>query len=139
MDRLAFGLTDMLFKDLAVPFQRYQGTTELAFVPDFEVKETKEAIVLKADLPGIKLGDIDVQVHGSQLTIAGKRDREETKEGERYTMFERSYGSFARAFTLPETVNAQALEAELQDGVLTLTLPKIPEAKPQKITVRAAK
>lgn len=140
MDKLALGFGDMLrwdpFKDF-VPFQRYQGTTELAFAPDFEVKETKANIVLRADMPGVKAEDVNVELHGNQLTITGRRSREEKQEGDRYTLMERSYGSFVRAFTVPDGLDSKALEAELKDGVLTLTLPKVPEAQPQKITVRA--
>lgn len=108
------------------------------FVPDFEVKETKEAFVFKADLPGIKESDLDVRLSQNRLTIAGKRESEKTDKGDTFYAYERSYGSFSRSFTLPEGVNADNVKAELKDGVLTIELAKPPELQPKKISVKNA-
>ncbi len=106
------------------------------FTPRFDVKETKDSYMFKADLPGVKEQDVDVSVTGNRLTVSGKRDEERTEEGERYYAYERSYGSFSRAFTLPEGVDADAVRAELKNGVLTIRIPKRPEVQPRRITVQ---
>jgi HSP20 family protein len=112
------------------------GSRELAFVPSFEVKETKDAYVFKADLPGIREEDLDLSLTGNRLTVAGRREEEKREEDERYFAFERSYGSFSRSFTLPEGVDVEHANAELRDGVLTVSLPKRPEVKPKRIEVK---
>jgi HSP20 family protein len=112
------------------------GSRELVFVPSFEVKETKDAYVFKADLPGIREEDLDLSLTGNRLTVSGKREEEQREEAERYFAFERSYGSFSRSFTLPEGVDVEHANAELRDGVLTLSLPKRPEVKPKRIEVK---
>ncbi len=107
----------------------------LAFVPTFEVKETKDAFIFKADLPGVEEKDLEITLTGDRITVSGKRESEKREEGERFYAYERSYGSFSRAFTLPEGVNPDAVNAELKNGVLTLRLPKRPEVQPKRITV----
>jgi HSP20 family protein len=103
----------------------------------FDVKETKEAFIFKADLPGMKSEDLDVKLTQNRLTITGKREAEKTEKGETFYMYERSFGSFTRAFTLPEGVDANMIDADLKDGVLTLTLPKKPEVQPKQINVKS--
>lgn len=80
---------------------------EPGFSAAFEVKETKEAFIFKADLPGIKAEDLDVVLTQNRLTIRGKREAEKSEKGETFYTFERSYGSFARSFTLPEGVDSK--------------------------------
>ena len=126
-----------LLAEYGFPFTRYTEREVETFVPRFEVKETKDALVLKADLPGVKSEDIDVSVKGDLLTVSGKREQEKQTNEEHWHMVERSFGSFTRSFTLPEAVDTKALDAELKDGVLTLTLPKAPEAKPQRVQIKA--
>ncbi len=106
------------------------------FFPAFEVKETKDAFVFKADLPGIQEKDLEIQLTGNRLTLTGKREAEKEEKNDTYFIYERSYGSFARAFTLPEGVDAEHIRAELKDGVLNLVLPKKPEMMPKKIDVK---
>lgn len=107
-----------------------------AFSPSFEVKETNEAFVLKADLPGVDEKDMDIAVHNGTLTVSGNRTAEERKEGESYVLYERQYGSFSRSFALPEMADGERIEAALTNGVLTLTIAKRAEAKPRKIAIR---
>ena len=108
-----------------------------AFAPDFEVRENKDAFVFKADLPGVKLDDVEIAITGDRLTVKGKRDVEaETKDDTIYT-YERSYGSFIRTFTLPGGVDAEHAKSELKDGVLTLVVPKTAEAQAKKIPIGA--
>jgi len=109
----------------------------LGFVPTFEVKETSDAFVFKADLPGVKESDLDISLSGDRLTISGKRESEEREEGETWYAYERSYGSFTRSFTLPAGADPDHIDADLRDGVLTLTVAKRPEAQPKKIEVKA--
>jgi HSP20 family protein len=111
----------------------------LVFNPTFEVKETKDGYLFKADLPGVKEKDLDISLTASRLTIAGRREEEEKREDERYYTYERAYGAFSRSFTLPEGVDPDSVHAELRDGVLTLNIAKKPEVKPKKIEVAAVK
>jgi len=109
----------------------------LTFVPAFEVKETKDAFIFKADLPGVDEKDLEVTITGDRIVVSGKREFEKRDESDRFYTYERSYGSFSRAFTLPEGVNPDAVNADLKNGVLTLTLPKRPEIHPRRIQVGA--
>jgi HSP20 family protein len=114
------------------------GRQASAYVPAFEVKETTEAFVLKADVPGVAEADLDIAVHNNVLTISGTRHAEERKEGESFALYERQYGSFSRSFALPETANGDRVEANLDGGVLVLTIWKKAEAKPRKIALQKA-
>ena len=123
------------------PFQRmapfWQEEQPARFVPDFEVKETKEGFLFKADVPGIKEKDLEVTMTGDRLTITGKREVEMKETTDTYYACERSYGSFTRSFTLPEgTGSGDRIHAELNQGVLTLLLPKKPELQPRRIELK---
>ena len=107
-----------------------------AYVPPFEVKETNDAFVLKADVPGVSESDFDIAVHNNVLTVSGTRKAEERQEGESFALYERQYGSFSRSFALPDTADGDRIEAKLENGVLTLTITKKAEAKPRKIALR---
>ena len=107
-----------------------------AFTPAFEVKETADQFVLKADLPGVTENDIDINVHNAVLTVSGSRQAEERKEGESFALYERQYGSFSRSFSLPDMADGERIEAKLENGVLTLTIAKKAEAKPRKIALK---
>jgi HSP20 family protein len=107
----------------------------MTFVPAFEVKETKDAFVFKADLPGVEEKDLDITVTGDRISVSGKRESEQREEGERFYAFERNFGSFTRSFTLPEGVNTDGIQADLENGVLTLSLPKHPETQPKRISL----
>lgn len=111
---------------------------EQVFVPTFEVFERKDGYVFKADLPGVKQEDLDITLNANRLTVSGKREAEERKEGERFYAYERSFGTFTRSFTLPEGVDAEHVAAELKNGVLTLVVPKKPDVQPKKITIKAS-
>lgn len=78
-----------------------QGTREGGFVPDFEVKETQDAFIFKADVPGVEEKDLEITLAENRLTISGKREEERRDESDRYYAYERNYGSFSRTFTLP--------------------------------------
>lgn len=113
----------------------YAGRQVSAFSPAFEVKETTEAFVLKADLPGVSESEIDIAVHNDVLSVSGNRQSEERKDGESYALYERQFGSFTRSFSLPETADGERISAKLDNGVLTLTIAKKAAAKPRKIAL----
>lgn len=119
------------------PFVAGREATEMGFIPTFEVKETKDGYWFKADLPGVKESDLDIQLSGNTLTVSGRREAEERDESETWYAYERSYGSFTRTFTLPEGADADNAKADLKDGVLSVVVPKRPEMQPKKIQVKA--
>jgi len=109
-----------------------------AFVPSVEVRETPESYLVKADLPGVKMEDVKVTLAANVLRIEGHRNEEKREEKDRFHVTERSYGVFARAFALPEGTDADAVVADMKDGVLTVTIPKRPEEKPRHIPIGGA-
>ena len=114
----------------------FGGRPATAFAPAFEVKETTDSFVLRADLPGVAEADLDIAVHNNVLTVSGSRAAEERKEGESYALYERQFGSFSRSFSLPDMADGEKTEAKLDNGVLTLTIAKKVEAKPRKIALK---
>jgi HSP20 family protein len=109
-----------------------------AWAPAVDIYETEHELVVKADLPDIDPKDLDIRVENNILTIRGERKFEKQVNEDKYLRVERSYGFFARSFTLANTVNAEAIKADYQNGVLTLTIPKREEAKPKQIKVNVA-
>ncbi len=108
-----------------------------SFDPGFDVRETKDAFVIEADLPGVEENDLDVTLTGNRLEIHGKREsKQETQDEEgRYYCCERAYGSFSRAFTLPDGIDSDHASSDFKNGVLKIRVPKKPEAQPRKINV----
>ena len=115
-----------------------EETTLGAWTPSCDIFEEGDNIVVKAELPGVEKGDIDVQVENNVLTLRGERKREKEVKSENLYRAERFYGSFARSFTLPVTVDTGKILAEYRDGVLQVTLPKVEEAKPRRIKVQTS-
>jgi HSP20 family protein len=107
-----------------------------SFVPSFEVKETNEEFVVRADLPGVEEKDVDVSLHNGVLSISGTRTSEQRKEGEAYYVHERQYGAFSRSFALPDSADAEKVTASLATGVLTVTIGKRAQAQPRKIAFK---
>ena len=105
------------------------------WVPAVDIKETENDLVLKADIPDVDMKDIDVRVENGTLTLRGERKFENEKKEGSWHRVERSYGTFERAFALPETVNFDDVKADYKNGVLTITLPKKEIAKPRQIKV----
>jgi len=102
-----------------------------------DILETENELVLKADLPDIDLKDVEIQVENGTLTVKGERKFEKRDTGkEGYHRIERSYGTFVRCFSLPETVESDKVGAEYKNGVLTITMPKKELAKPRAIKVK---
>jgi HSP20 family protein len=117
-------------------FDPYARSAASAFSPTFDVKETPEFFVVRADLPGVEDKDVDVSIHNGVLTITGSRQAEERKEGESFYLYERQFGSFSRSFALPDSADTDKVEAGLRSGVLELRIGKRSEAKPRKIAVK---
>jgi HSP20 family protein len=122
-----------LFNDV---FDRKGEESSLsAWAPAVDIYETEHELVVKADLPDVDPKDLDIRVENNILTIRGERKFEKKVSEENYLRVERSYGSFARSFSLANTVNPDAIKADYQNGVLTLSVPKREEAKPKQIKV----
>ena len=104
-------------------------------VPSVDIFETENDLVLRADLPDVKLEDIEVRVENQTLTLKGERKFEENNDVRGYHRIERSYGSFTRSFTVPSTVDPEKVGAEFKNGVLTVKLPKKEAAKPRQVKI----
>lgn len=123
-----------LFDD---PFFRIQPNDSAltAWSPAVDIYETENELTLKADLPGLQEKDLDVRVENNMLTIRGERKWEKNVSEDNYLRVERSYGSFSRSFSLPSTVNTDAIRAEYKNGVLEVHMPKREESKPRQVKV----
>jgi len=104
-----------------------------------DMYETGDAVIVKTAIPGVKAEDVDVSITGDTLTIKGETRAEEEVKEENYIRRECRYGSFCRSLTVPVSIVADKAEAEFENGVLTLTLPKAEEVKPKPIKVKAKK
>jgi HSP20 family protein len=130
-------MRDMLRWDPFREMAAFPAVEAAPYAPAFEVKETKDAFVFKADLPGVKESDLEVSLVGNRLAISGKRESEKEEKADTYYALERSYGSFTRSFTLPADIDSEHIKAELKSGELTLVVPKAPAAVAKKIPVGA--
>ncbi|MCJ7503517.1 MAG: Hsp20/alpha crystallin family protein [Acidobacteriia bacterium] len=132
---------DRLFREaFSPPFGQREGELSTrAWAPAVDIFETENSIVLKAELPGVDPKDVEVRVEDNTLYLKGERKFENETKEENYHRIERSYGSFARSFALPNSMDAEKVAAEYQDGLLTLTLPKREEAKPKTIKINVSK
>ena len=113
------------------------GKRQESWLPAVDVFDTKEAVVLKAELAGMKPDDIQIEVEDNVLTIKGERRFEEKVEQDRYYRVERRFGSFQRSLALPQGVRADDIQASYEDGILEVRVPKAEEEQPRKITVTA--
>lgn len=124
-----------LFQD----FNRGQGQEELLttgnFIPPVDVYEDEHKITLKLEIPGIDQKDVDIRYENNTLTVRGERKFEKEEKEENFHRIERSYGSFARSFSLPNTIDQDNIHAEYANGVLKIDLAKRAEAKPKQIKV----
>jgi len=105
--------------------------------PSVDVTETEDAVVVRAEVPGLEAKDVDLSIVGDVLTISGEKKEEEKEEKEKnYTHREVRYGSFSRSLQLPASVDVENVQAECKKGVLTVTLPKTEKEKARKIAVK---
>ena len=111
------------------------GGTLRRWMPAMDLTETADHFVLRADLPGLSEEDVNIEVEERVLTISGERKAEHTENKDGYHRVERAFGSFSRSLTLPEGVNAEAVSASFDRGVLEVQIPKPEERKPRKISI----
>jgi HSP20 family protein len=109
--------------------------TNRPWAPAVDIYETENELVFKADLPEVELKDLDVRVENQTLTITGERKFEKKENSKGYHRVERSYGNFARSFSVPSAFDTDQINANFKSGVLTITLPKKEAAKPRQIKV----
>jgi HSP20 family protein len=115
------------------------GGRQESWLPAVDVFDKQDAVVLKAELPGMDPDQIQIEVEDNVLTIKGERRFEETVDEERYYRVERRFGSFQRSLALPQGVKADEIGASYEDGILVVTVPKAEEEKPKRIEVKAKK
>ena len=132
-----WGLLSQLQRELE---RAHEGTGEgsiatAEWAPAVDIKEEADKFVLQADIPGVKPEDIDVSMEEGVLTIKGEKKTEAKIEEKNYKRIERTYGSFYRRFSLPDTANPDAISAKSKHGVLEITIPKREAVQPKKINV----
>lgn len=131
------------FETFPAGFRLFQDSVNRLFaepngrpwVPPVDIQETDHQLIVKADVPDTEMKDIDVRLENGTLTLRGERKFEAKKTEGGWHRVERSYGTFERVFTLPDTVQAEGVKADYKNGVLTVTLPKKEMAKPRQIKV----
>jgi HSP20 family protein len=131
-------MRDLMSWDPFREMMPYFPEVTAGFTPTFEIKETGNHYIFKADVPGVKEADLSITVTGNRLTIAGKREEERREHSDTLYTYERSYGDFSRSFTLPEGADMNAVTADLKDGVLTVTLKKPPQLQPKRVEIQSA-
>jgi HSP20 family protein len=112
------------------------GATLRRWIPPMDLVETDEHFVLKADLPGLDEGDVNIEVEDNVLTVSGERKAEHEDKREGYVRVERAYGSFRRSLTLPEGIDPEAVSASFEKGVLEVRIPKPEQRKPRKVAIQ---
>ena len=125
------------FFDTPTAAEGGNGTSARRWIPAMDLVETEDAFVLKADLPGVTESDVNVEVEDNVLTVSGERKAEHEDKREGYVRVERSYGSFRRSLTLPEGVDADAVSASFDRGVLEVRIPKPEQRKPHRVRISA--
>ena len=116
----------------------FGGSESAGWVPRVNVEETKDHLVLTAELPGLRPEDVEIEVENNVLTLRGRKEEtREEKDEPRYHVWERRHGTFQRSFSLPRTVSADKIGATFEHGVLRVEMPKAAEAKGRKIEIRA--
>lgn len=128
-------LFDEAFRDLLAPLQATADTRLGSWTPAVDIRETEDALVLQAELPGLEKDDLEITIEDHVLTLRGERrlDRDETRES--FHRVERAYGQFSRTFQLPTSVRMDGVKAQFANGLLTLELPKVEAAKPHRVEI----
>ncbi len=124
-----------LFDDFFSPLMTRPEWTEGVWSPSVDVSETKDNVVIKAEMPGMTKDDVRISIQNDTITLKGEKKQEKEQKDANYHRIERSYGSFCRSFTLPTAVKADKIKATYQDGILNVTLPKTEEVKPKEIPI----
>ena len=129
-------LLEQAFGDVFTPMAATEDVSNRRWMPAVDVEETSDAFVFTCELPGLTKEDVGITLENNVLTIRGERRFDDTQENRNYHRVERAYGAFSRSFTLPSNVKADAVEAAFKEGLLTVTVPKLEEAKPRSIEIR---
>jgi HSP20 family protein len=124
---------DRLFQELSEGKSDFAMT---AFKPSCEIREDKSTYTLKFDMPGVKKEDVKLELEGNQLTVSAERQEEKTTEDKKSGYSEISYGSYQRSMTLPSAVDEKKADAKFENGVLTLTLPKVQPSNAKQIAIQ---
>ena len=124
-----------LFRESYGPEGREESLTSTTFAPPVDVYEDEHKVTLKLEIPGVNQQDVDIRLENSTLTVRGERKFDKEEKEENFHRIERRYGSFTRSFTLPNTVNAEDVSANYENGILKIKLGKRAEAKPKQIKV----
>jgi HSP20 family protein len=114
---------------------REEELTSSAFAPPVDIYEDEHNLILKLEVPGIEEKDVDIRLENNTLVVRGERKIEKEEKEENFHRVERRYGSFSRAFTLPNTVDSDSAKANYDKGVLKITFAKKAEAKPKQIKI----
>jgi HSP20 family protein len=135
-------VSDRLNRMLARPATQTPSGKETMIVADWtpsvDISETEGEYQIQVEIPDVKKDDVKITLEDGVLTIQGQRKQEKEQQSTKYHRIERSYGSFARTFSLPDVIEVEKVKAEFQDGVLHLHLPKSEKAKPKTIEVKVA-
>ena len=134
-------MSERLNRVFSRPSVRSNGKENLTvadWMPTVDISETEGEYLIKAELPEVRKEDVKVTVENGVLTLQGERRQEKEEKGKRFHRVERSYGSFVRSFSLPDSVDGSAVTADYKDGVLSLHLPKSEKVKPKSIDVKVA-
>ena len=132
---------DLLHPDLARVNLRRIGVDEdtvARWVPAVDIVEEKDRFVLRADVPGVDPDDIDVSMDNGVLTVAGERQAQSRSEDSGARRVERTSGRFSRRFSLPDSSDAESITAQSRNGILEISIPKLPEVQARRISVKAA-
>jgi HSP20 family protein len=124
-----------LFEDVASSRGEERDLAASSWAPAVDIYETENEVILTAEIPGIEEKDIEIKVEDSTLTLRGERKFEKETKEENYHRIERAYGSFFRSFTLPTYVDQDGIEAQHENGVLKIHMPKRAELKPRKVKI----
>lgn len=128
------------FRDMARAHDEFarlwaQGRTEATYTPAVNIHEDDKAYAVSVELPGLTKEAVDIEIDAGVLTLKGEKKFESEKNEKGFHLVERRYGKFTRRFSLPDTVDTEGVQASMQDGILTVTLPKVEAPKPKKIAV----
>jgi HSP20 family protein len=130
---------DRLMRDAFSPVAAEGEVSTRTWAPPVDIYENGDSLVLKAELPGMDPDAVEIRVEDNTLYLKGERKFEQEVKEQNYHRVERSYGTFTRSFSLPNSVDADKVVANYKDGVLTLTMPKKEEAKPKTIKINVSK
>ena len=129
-------LFDEAFSDMLRPLAQAEGNVNRTWAPPVDIRESEEHLTLALDLPGLRKEDVNITLENSVLTVSGERRFEADQKNETIHRLERAYGAFTRSFTLGPTVASDGVEANFEDGVLLIKVPKAEASKPRRIAIK---